>query len=98
MRIRDADPALGADAWTASPGDVRWYFRDAATGEIAEEPSHIAALVRSTAATPRHLGTPRPLLAEAREAVEKHIRNGYLKQMQAPVGVKPILKAWMELN
>ena len=26
------------------------------------------------------------------------ITNTYLKQMQAPAGVKPILKAWMELN
>lgn len=98
VRIRDADPALGAEAWTAAPGDVRWYFRDAATGEIAEEPSRIADLVRSTSETVRHLATPRRALAEAREAVEKHIRNGYLKQMQAPVGVKPVLKAWMELN
>ena len=98
VRIRDADPGLGADAWTATPGDVRWYFRDATTGEIAEEPARIADLIRSTAQTPRRLGTPHPELAEARDAVEKHIRNGYLKQVQAPVGVRPVLKAWMELN
>ncbi|MFN3626097.1 MAG: hypothetical protein ACK4TP_18845 [Hyphomicrobium sp.] len=98
VRMRDADPELGADGWTATPGDVRWYFRDAATGEIAEDAARIAALVRSTPETPRRLNAPRTTLAEAREAVEKHIRNGYLKQMQAPVGVKPILKAWMELN
>lgn len=98
VRIRDADPGLGADAWTATPGDVRWYFRDGTTGEIAEEPARIADLIRSTAETPRRLGTPHPELAEARDAVEKHIRNGYLKQVQAPVGVRPVLKAWMELN
>lgn len=98
VRIRDADAALGADAWTANPGDVRWFFRDADTGEIAEEPSRIADLIRSTPAATRRLTTPRTTLAEAREAVEKHIRNGYLKQMQAPVGVRPVLKAWMELN
>lgn len=98
VRMRDADPSLGADAWTASPGDVRWYFRDATSGKIAEDANKIADLIRSTPETPRRLNTPRPTLAEAREAVEKHIRNGYLKQMQAPVGVKPVLKAWMELN
>lgn len=98
VRMRDADPSLGADAWTASPGDVRWYFRDAASGEIAEDANRIADLIRSTPETPRRLVTPRPTLAEARDAVEKHIRNGYLKQMQAPVGVKPLLKAWMEIN
>jgi hypothetical protein len=98
VRMRDADPSLGADAWTASPGDVRWYFRDAASGEIAEDANRITDLIRSTPETPRRLVTPRPTLAEARDAVEKHIRNGYLKQMQAPVGVKPLLKAWMEIN
>jgi len=98
VRIRGADPALGSGGWTATPGDVRWYFRDGTTGEIAEEPARIADLIRSDVDTPRRLGTPHPTLAEARDAVEKHIRNGYLKQVQAPVGVRPILKAWMELN
>jgi hypothetical protein len=26
------------------------------------------------------------------------VDNTYLKQVQAPVGVKPVLKCWMELN
>jgi hypothetical protein len=33
-----------------------------------------------------------------RAKVERHIKNGYLKSVQAPVGIKPALKAWMELN
>lgn len=37
-------------------------------------------------------------LSTVRAKVEKHIKNTFLKRMQAPVGVKPILKAWMELN
>jgi hypothetical protein len=37
-------------------------------------------------------------LRDLRLKVEKHIKNAYLKQVQAPVGVKPILKCWMELN
>jgi hypothetical protein len=37
-------------------------------------------------------------LSGVRAKVEKHIKNTFLKRMQAPVGVKPILKAWMELN
>jgi superfamily II DNA or RNA helicase len=98
VRIREAESSLGAAAWTAVPGDVRWYFRDSQSGEIAEDPSRIAELVRSTPNTPRSLKTVRTTLAEARDAVESHIRNGYLRQMQAPVGVKAILKAWMELN
>jgi hypothetical protein len=41
---------------------------------------------------------PKKTLAEIRGKIEKHIKNGYLKSMQAPVGVKPALKAWMELS
>jgi hypothetical protein len=37
-------------------------------------------------------------LKDARSFIEKHIANTYLKQIQAPVGVKPSLKCWMEIN
>ena len=39
-----------------------------------------------------------PTLADIRAKIEKHLKNTRLKQLQAPVGVKPMLKAWMELN
>ena len=31
-------------------------------------------------------------------SLNKHIKNTYLKQVQAPIGVKPNLKCWMELS
>ncbi|GAI51290.1 unnamed protein product, partial [marine sediment metagenome] len=37
-------------------------------------------------------------LAPARKAIEKHIKNTYLKDIQAPIGAKPTLVAWMEIN
>ncbi len=40
----------------------------------------------------------RETLVDVRKSVEKHIANAYLRSTQAPVGVKPVLKAWMELN
>jgi SNF2 family DNA or RNA helicase len=42
-------------------------------------------------------GTARWYL-EIRSRVEKHIKNTYLKRVDAPVGVRPSLKCWMELN
>ena len=30
--------------------------------------------------------------------VQRHITNTYLKRIDAPVGIKPSLKCWMELN
>lgn len=43
-------------------------------------------------------GLKKPTLREIRLKIEKHIKNTYLKSVQAPVGEKPILKCWMEMN
>jgi hypothetical protein len=55
-------------------------------------------LIRSTPDTPRGVEIPQATLAAARRAVEKQIKNSYLRSAQAPMSVKPVLKAWMELN
>jgi len=33
-----------------------------------------------------------------RQKVDKYIKDTYLRKVQAPQGVKPTLKAWMELS
>jgi hypothetical protein len=40
----------------------------------------------------------RILMGDIRAKVEKHIKNGCLKRIDAPIGVKPELKCWMELS
>jgi len=37
-------------------------------------------------------------MTDIRKKIEKHIKNTCLKQLQAPLGVKASLKAWMELS
>jgi hypothetical protein len=49
-------------------------------------------------ATPRICSMDHEVLRAARTDVERHIKDTYLKRVNAPVGVKPILKCWMELN
>ncbi|MDA1017942.1 MAG: hypothetical protein O3A00_26225, partial [Planctomycetota bacterium] len=65
---------------------------------ITQEPTEIIDVIRCTPATPRNCVIEQPTLADIRAKIEKHLKNTRLKQLQAPVGVKPILKAWMELN
>ncbi len=65
---------------------------------ILEEPGEIVASIRSTPNTPRKCATEEKNLVELRAKVEKHIKNSYLKRVDAPVGVKPALRCWMELN
>ena len=86
------------NGWSVERGYTRWYLVDLDKGRILEDPSEIIDFVRSDPDTPRRTILDKTLLTDARLQIEKHIKNTYLKQAQAPVGVKPLLKAWMELN
>lgn len=88
----------GPEDWKVEFGKASWFFVDHATGTVADGLTAIADAVRSTPDTPRRIVAPRDALAQARDAVLKHLRQGYLKQMQAPPGVEPVIKAWMEIN
>ena len=85
-------------AWEGEAGRTGWYLYDIASDQIAEDAPRIADVIRSTLETPRRLAIEPASLRDLRLKVEKHIKNTYLKQVQAPVGVKPTLKCWMELN
>lgn len=84
--------------WTEEAGETRWYLYLLEKQAILEEPADIVAAIRCTPETPRRCVIEQATLSEVRGKVEKHIKNTFLKAMQAPIGVKPVLKAWMELN
>ncbi|MFZ4987230.1 MAG: helicase-related protein, partial [Blastocatellia bacterium] len=93
-------PALDKEAgeFTEAAGTARWYLYDLDRDTILEEPGEIVASIRSEPATPRACTTAEKTLVDLRARVEKHIKNTYLKRVDAPVGVKPVLRCWMELN
>ena len=86
-----------AQGWTLEAGEVRWYFSPGPDGPITEEPTEIAPMIRAAPDTPRRTNLTPDALADIRKSVEKHITNTYLRQRQAPVGVKPVLRCWIEL-
>ncbi|HEY3966338.1 MAG TPA: hypothetical protein VGM05_17390, partial [Planctomycetaceae bacterium] len=88
----------GVAPWTEDAGQTTWLLYDVASAVIVDDPAEIIEKIRCTPDTPRHCEIAPPTLAEIRGKIEKHIKNTRLKQLQAPIGVKPILKAWMELN
>lgn len=90
--------AEDAQTWTEEAGHTKWYLFALDGEKIVDEPSEIVGLIRSKPDTPRHRAIEEKTLSEIRAAVEKHIKNTYLKQVQAPIGVKPALKCWMELS
>ncbi len=96
---KEREQAVGeVTSWSEEAGYTRWYLYDLATKRIVEEPSEIIDVIRSTPETPRHRSIDNEALSEIRLGIEKHIKNTYLRQVQAPVGVKPTLKAWMEIS
>ncbi|MBI4192834.1 MAG: SWF/SNF helicase family protein [Betaproteobacteria bacterium] len=93
-------PALDKEAgeFTEEAGTTRWYLYDLERDAILEEPAEIIGSIRSKPDTPRKCTTEEKTLVEIRAKIEKHIKNTYLKRVDAPVGVKPALRCWMELN
>ena len=93
-------PALDKEAgeFTEEAGTARWYLYDLDSDAILDQPGEIVAAIRSTPETPRKCTTEEKMLVDLRAKVEKHIKNTYLKRVDAPVGVNPALKCWMELN
>lgn len=93
-------PALDKDKneFTEEAGTTRWYLYDLDREIILEDPGEIVNNIRSEKDTPRHCTIEQEELMNVRDKVRKHIRNTYLRSVNAPVGVEPSLKCWMELN
>ena len=90
------DKTLGE--FSEAAGTTRWYLYDIDRKAILEEAGAIVASIRSTPKTPRIYKEDEPTLLDIRSKVERHIKNTYLRRIDAPVGVKPALRCWMELN
>lgn len=84
--------------WDGASGRTQWYLVDVLGEKFSEDPAEIDRLIRSTPDTPRRRVLGDAALTALRKKVENHIKNTYLKSVNAPAGVKPVLKAWMELN
>ena len=96
--VQDRDrQSEDAQTWTEEAGFTRWYLFDLASEKITDEPARSST---SSAAGPRRRGdAPSSEKRSPKSAARStNTSNTYLKQVQAPIGVKPILKAWMELS
>ncbi len=93
-------PALDKDRgeFTDDAGITRWYFYDQERSVILDKPEDIIPYIRSRPRTPRKCLIERKQLIQMRSEVERHIKNTYLERVDAPLGVKPRLSCWMELN
>ena len=103
FRIPHPDPDLveaadGAARWSESAGETVWLRTDPEGKTTADSPRAIADLIRCLPETPIHHSLDRAGLAKLREKIEKQLINSHLKSLQAPLGVSPVLKCWMEIS
>lgn len=93
-------PALDAQTgdFTLEAGTTRWYLLEAG-GEVIEDSAAIAEAVRAEPATQRSVHAQRADLLAAKRTVERHVKNTYLRSLDAPLDAPaPALVAWMELS
>lgn len=93
-------PALDneTDVFTEEAGTTRWYFYEIEKNTVILEPGDIISSIRSSQEIPRICVYEQSNLIEIRKKVENQIKNTYLKRVNAPIGVKPVLRCWMEIN
>jgi hypothetical protein len=83
--------------WSEEAGETLWCYYNVSDGKISTDESSIITNIRCKPNTPRLCRLEQMDLTDIRLKVEKHIKNSYFKSLQAPIGVKPVLKAWMVL-
>jgi len=92
------DAETGQPRWSDAAGLTVWACFDLQTDKALTDVSAIAALIRSAPDTPRKTIIAPATLSDLRKKVEKQLTAEFLRPLQAPLGISPTLKCWMELN
>ena len=88
----------GSLRWSDSAGATVWLCADLEGDRILTDPASIADLIRSRPDTARQVKLDRSRLAALRQKMDKHLTQQHLRPLQAPPGVTPVLKCWMEMS
>jgi superfamily II DNA or RNA helicase len=92
------DPKSGQPLWTETAGDTVWMLLDLDGKPISPSLALIADQIRSLPDTPRVCKFDHAALSKLREKAEKQLTQAHLRPLQAPIGVFPVLKCWMEIS
>ena len=91
-------PVMHVDGtWSDGDGMYRWYLLDPTDGTVNEAAYEIWKAILCEHEEPRLVYTNSEKFAEIRKQIEKHIKNTYMKNVNAPIGVKARLVTWIEL-
>ena len=90
-------PVKNLDGTMAEKGIFRWFLYNPVDKSVVEEVLPIWKSIHCDKNQPRVLTLGDEAFAFIRKDMEKHIRNTYLKSIQAPLGASARLVTWMEL-
>ena len=92
-------PVVKADGtWSNGDGLYRWYLLDTENGEVYERVYEAWELIRCEKNEPRMLAVTETAFETAKKTVDGFIKKNYMRQVSAPMGVKPRLVTWLQLN
>ena len=92
-------PTKHADgSWTDGDGLFRWYMIDPQTNEVTSQVYEIWKAIQCKSDDKRVLDVTEEQFKTIRKMVEKHIKNSYMKAVQAPVEKKIRLVTWMQIE
>lgn len=90
-------PVKKSDGSMAEEGMYKWFVLDPAAKTVSENVGAIWHAIRCEKNEPRIVTIAHDDFSTVRKMMEKHIRNTYLKKIQAPLGAAPRLVAWLQL-
>lgn len=85
-------------SWSDGDGMYRWYLLDTESRIVLQQPYEIWTTIKCEKSTPRYFSTTEENFVQKRKIIEDYIKKSYMRVVQAPVGVKPRLVTWMQLN
>ena len=90
-------PVKKSDGSMAEEGMYKWFVLDPAAKTVSENVGAIWHAIRCEKNEPRIVTIAHDDFSTIRKMMEKHIRNTYLKKIQAPLGAAPRLVTWLQL-
>jgi len=84
--------------WSNGDGMYRWYILDTETGSVLQQPFEIWNAIKCGCEESRVFTPTEQEFAEKRKKIEDYIKQSYMRTVQAPIGIKPRLVTWMQLN
>ena len=92
-------PMLRADgSWSNGDGLYKWYILYPETGKVIENTYEVWKAIECLPTEPRVMTLSDDDFEKNRKQMDSYLRNNYLKQVQAPMGIKPRLVTWMQLG